>query len=237
MNGSILGTNQWSPSSKCRTSAVPLILVIVLFGAATPAGQPFWESKEWRLWSRTQTYEMLGELGTGSPWVSLAGDVTNGNGFSISTNTLIQVRSALPIRFALVRQKQFKAKYDKLSAPEKLAFDEQVQSDLNQDMGDRVIFRIRTSQHGQGKYAPALGARPPDPVYLILSDGTRINALSVEAVQGSVTSEFDAVFPRSVNGQSIFKVTDKRVTFECRTCDSPLEFSPPRMIFRGKLEY
>jgi hypothetical protein len=90
---------------------------------AVPAhSQKVWEKKPYTEWSRG---EALGIL-TDSPWAQLRFEKV----YTSETTTTIMLHSALPIRQALVRDKQIFLNYHKFSAADKSRFDSEVREFL-----------------------------------------------------------------------------------------------------------
>ncbi len=105
--------------------------------------QQFWESKPYQNWSPAEAEKMLRD----SPWarrvtlssVTLPGATRSGRGITDRGNApandgiersdrpnltyTVQLRSAMPVRQAVVRQKQLASKYDKMALEQRAAFD------------------------------------------------------------------------------------------------------------------
>src|SRR4051812_14010396 len=105
-----------------------LILLIVVLSLPTLADD-FWQKQPYQKWSKADTTKML----TDSPWTqhtTVSGDVSSGRDFSgtrsMATDAehqsapyvryTAQLRSALPLRQAVVRQRQLDERYDSLAA-------------------------------------------------------------------------------------------------------------------------
>ncbi|MBO0910726.1 MAG: hypothetical protein J2P13_02940 [Acidobacteria bacterium] len=127
----------------------PLILFCLAVPLAAWAGD-FWVKKPYQSWSADEAQTMLGE----SPWattLTLAG-IQNVAGTGASpggemednpkVTYTIQFRSALPIRQAQVRSSEINAHYDKMSAPQRTAFDANVTKFLSASFPDRIIVAV-----------------------------------------------------------------------------------------------
>jgi hypothetical protein len=83
-------------------------------------GQKVWEKKPSQQWSNFEITKILID----SPWGKIEKD------YDSSYPVNIRLLSALPIRQALVRQKQLRLNYDKLTTAEKAKFDSEVKDFL-----------------------------------------------------------------------------------------------------------
>lgn len=112
-----------------RISHARLVLLAVVLGCATmlPAlrvrGQ--WDKKPFRQWTSEEAEAVLIE----SPWAQTVNPAAVVGGLSTDTAVsgapvIIRLRSALPVRQALARLRETKAKYDKMSDKDKAGIDE-----------------------------------------------------------------------------------------------------------------
>jgi hypothetical protein len=107
-------------------SLVSLVLM-VLFAVSIVLGQDLWRSKSYLKWTKEDIIKIISD----SPWAQVReveADTTNTGGLP---NVTIRLRSARPIREALVRLRQIEEHYDQM--------DEKMQSELDQ----RVIGTLR----------------------------------------------------------------------------------------------
>jgi hypothetical protein len=91
------------------------VLIIALVGLA--ATQEVWE-QPYQNWTKKDIEKIAGD----SPWAQTK-QAENTLGYSTYAAVTLRLRSALPIRQALLRLKQLDAKYDKMNANERAAFD------------------------------------------------------------------------------------------------------------------
>ena len=103
---------------------LPLLLMLLLVCTAPAWGQGVWE-KPYQQWTMTEVEQLLRD----SPWAQIRdkGAYFEQSETAIANSSesiLIYLRSALPVRQALARLRQLKAKYDKLSDSDKKAIDE-----------------------------------------------------------------------------------------------------------------
>lgn len=106
-----------------------LLLALAAAAAAVPTrparAQAAWEQKPYTQWTMAEVEAILGD----SPWAqtdtrsSGAGGSTALSGPVGGGYVNVRLRSALPVRQALVRLRQLKAKYDQMSPSDRAAFD------------------------------------------------------------------------------------------------------------------
>jgi hypothetical protein len=101
---------------------MPLVYLLAAFCLSAAAyGQQVWE-RPYQQWSKKEAQLILND----SPWAkSYSVEVATGDNLNrvVMPSTIARLRSALPIRQALLRLKQLGTKYDKLSAEKKAKFD------------------------------------------------------------------------------------------------------------------
>ena len=107
---------------------VSATLAMSLF-ASVLAQEDGWQKTPYQEWTLRDTEKLL----TDSPWAQTRSKgigLTGASGDQPSVNlsvdpeaVTLRLRSALPVRQALLRMRQIKAKYDRMSASEKAAFD------------------------------------------------------------------------------------------------------------------
>jgi hypothetical protein len=219
-----------------------------------------WMAKDWTQWDSWDCYFVLND----SPWAlkdfgSLA---AGGDGGFI--NTVIQLRSALPIRQALVRQLQLQKRYDHMNAQKKQEYDQQSSADLAV-RSDRnlvvVIYNSSTEPPAADHPITPLGPFSARQAALQVSSGTLILPIQINKVKYMTTSidetmnQFECIFPRTINGRDLFTKTDSSMTLklgaplivdkktnkvELRDFqDSGFEytFKFSDLMYKGKLEY
>ncbi|MET0626400.1 MAG: hypothetical protein ABW250_25930 [Pyrinomonadaceae bacterium] len=109
------------------TSALALAATLVC-AAGARAQKEEWQGKPFREWTEKEARKVL----TDSPWartVAHSGPMVNFTGGTGDTPTpdkvyVARLRSALPIRQAILRLRQIKDKYDSMSDKDKAKFDE-----------------------------------------------------------------------------------------------------------------
>ncbi|HEV2828177.1 MAG TPA: hypothetical protein VGW76_11305 [Pyrinomonadaceae bacterium] len=175
--------------STYRIFVQPAIALILTGGALLVSAQTYGIDSSYDRWSRAQAEKVLND----SPWVSnqevrikregqaqrVAGappsmikDETNsvasgGTDFPIDFIFTLRLRSAMPIREALVRLKQLDAKYDAMDEKQKAAFDAKVKGLLDCPACENnyvitLSSKSRNSPGADAVYSTFKGARIDD---------------------------------------------------------------------------
>lgn len=200
-----------------------VVSALFLVGLSALPAAEFWESKTYYEWTNKECAKLL----TDSPWAwELKIQATGNLGSSDATggqqfvSYLIQLRSALPIRQAIVRQAQILNKYDGLSNEQKQAFDKSTEAFLNADYGDKVVVNVAYYTNIQRldlDLARAWQAQTMEvlknSVFLYAGKGDKARLLDFKVTQGA-QREFMLVFPRQVEGKPILTEQDKSLTLE-----------------------
>ncbi len=135
----------------CATAAI-----VGLASLAAPASR--WDDKDWRQWSLSDCDVILNS----SPW---AVNKLNNRGAttlvqhgraveSDYTSTTVQIRSAMVIRLALVREWQIQHNYDKMDPAQRPAFDQQTNLCLSQSYADRIVVRVASGRYMSHSLGP-----------------------------------------------------------------------------------
>jgi hypothetical protein len=236
-----------------RAAAMLLLL-------AVPAqGQEFWEKLPYQEWTREQCLKMLRD----SPWsktftISTVkqdrfGQPTKGESRQTEQHVYYyaQLRSALPVRQAVVRQAQIEEKYEKMNDAERRAFDVSADRYLRAQYDDIIVHVDYASdvEFFERDLAVHWQTRPPGEilnasVYLTTSRGARIAPKDFKTERGSGRA-FEFIFPREVNGEPLVTadVTSIRVEFpnpqirDLNDQRTAFEFRVDKMKFRGATVY
>jgi len=235
------------------------ILTVFALAVLTAGAEDFWVKKDWKQWTPQECKKLLED----SPWarrvlvenetdVSHVPSATQGASIDKSSaglnigageiNYVVQIRSAAPIRQALIRQQQAAKGYDKMSDADKKAFDAQMEQ-LYNSPGDPITVHVRYYANREQLSAyldNAWKSLPADTVpadmIMITSAGAKVTPLTYVADAGG-GPEFDLTFPRTAFGQGLksFKLQipnpalgdfgSKKVT---------AEFKTDKMTFEGK---
>jgi hypothetical protein len=204
-----------------------LVTLLLVFAFTSSAADDFWVNKNWKSWSKEECAKIL----SNSPWAKTW--ISPGN--KSQEVFEIQLRSALPIRQALVRLQQFEQKYDKLDDTKRAAFDAQANRILESkyeqlilihvdygktqftENGDELAMFLRGSLTAFPEGATGLAPR------LVTETGDRVQPLSVET-KNKLSYEFDLVFPRVKDGAPVIK--DGTKTFNIQFLTPTNNFTP-----------
>lgn len=89
--------------------------------------QDFWTQKPYKQWTKGEIVKIISD----SPWAQVREVEADTNSAGSVPSVTIRLRSAMPIRQALVRLRQIEAKYDKMNEENRAAFDRQVKGILD----------------------------------------------------------------------------------------------------------
>jgi len=209
-----------------------LLPIFFWVAAVAGSGDRFWEKKSYRTWSKEECLQLLQK----SPWATSSTETTvviMGKGIDgkfdmpsgINPNDSsqpyikyqVQIRSAMPIRQALVRQEQIEQKYDKLSSQQREFVDKQVEAFLSADLSDIVVmtvtyttnyqpFELDLSHYWQSQTTNSL----KNDVNLIDSNGNRFPLLRYDPlIRG-----FQITFPRRFEDRQTQVSPDKSLKLE-----------------------
>jgi hypothetical protein len=249
---------RFSSSAPSAIKKLPVFLLPVLFLAVVPAilGKDFWEKKEYKEWSEKDCRKML----QNSPWSKdytlqdvqiMSNDRTRSNEQQPFVKYQVQLRSALPVRQAMVRMMAIAQKYDDLAPEQKQQFDKSAESFLAQDLSQAVVVYVtyatnsqpidlELARHWQSQTVDLL----KNEVFLRGSKGDQVPLAQFAAAQGGERA-FQFIFPRQVNGQEILSPNDKELKLEfpypragsIAAGKAFLEFKTKKMQIDGKLMY
>jgi len=237
-----------------------VILVMSLAVVALHADD-FWVKKKWQDWSKDDCNKMLRD----SPWSRKWSQSLSNNGPGLPSTTgganagtagdavneidyYAQIRSALPLREAIVRQFQIGAKYDKMTPEQKKSFDAQADAILNRDYSSAIVVHFvyetsaRTFAERLSEYWQTIPTdAPPPAVYLINQRGDHIRPERYIAPRAG-GYEFEMIFPRVVNNEPVVREGDKTIEVQFQepviyTFPSDLanfEFRIDKMTWDGK---
>jgi hypothetical protein len=214
---------------KLRVPVLVAALVVWVCGA-TVAHAQFWEKKDWKTWSKGDCEKLLKD----SPWArpfensiyreGATGLGTGTGGFHgenrASLQYFVQLRSALPIRQAIIRLAMIENKYDKMSEQDRKAFDERAQEYLNQSFANRIVVHVtyKTNLQEIDRYLAEYWQQAAPNVIPTTGDiigpkGDRVRPVRfISEVGGS--REFELIFPREMNGETYINEVDKGFSIE-----------------------
>ena len=184
-------------------------LVAASGGAQTPKNEPPWVAKDWTTWTAEDCRAVL----VSSPWVQ---SVSVGGDYGPVLDTSVRIVSALPIRQALLRQKQLDKNYDKMNAAKKQEFDQEHATDLSDPGEDKIIVEISNDSVWSPYASDIPGnvyidekAAPMAQAAIQRSDGVLVPPISTKVVKnGEYENDCQYVFPGIVDGKPIFTSSD-----------------------------
>jgi hypothetical protein len=206
------------------------------------SGNEFWEKKDYGQWTQRECKKML----ENSPWAKM---------FGLSSSSLgsvygyqIQIRSALPIRQALVRQMQINDNYERLSTEQRQEYDKRTDEYLSATFDD-IIMHVEAPN--PANYWPKQTTETlRNSTFLIPSKNEKIPLLKFEILR-SYPFEFLFIFPRQYKGRQVIGENDKSLSLEFLYPKSQamqaipvsqleralIEFKLDRMLINGEIEY
>jgi hypothetical protein len=205
-----------------------VVLSLVLCGClGAGQGKEFWEKKEYRQWTERECRKLLED----SPWArsyTLSQVVIEPLSTPSSERAreahpqiryLVQLRSAWPIRQALVRLAQIGQAYDRLPPDQQRAFDEKAESFLRRDFSDIVLVHVSylanvmVDQRDLERYwRMQTTERLKNFVYLISGGGEKVPLLTYEAAMDR--PEFQFIFPRRFRDRPVATAEEKTLAVE-----------------------
>jgi|CZKC01.1.fsa_nt_gi hypothetical protein len=223
-----------------------LAAAIALLAVLTANATDFWLTKDWRQWSKGDCENLLAE----SPWVhTWRGGGPAGDQLAFA----VQLRSALPIRQAIVRQLQFDQKYENMTDAQRTTFDAQATQILNRNYDDAILVHVDYSKGLGAPYLPfAWFPTHSDTAILdpslVTDDGTRISSSRFDS---KTNYTFDLIFPRTKDGVPLIKDGQKhfsiqfhspQITNNSQGITVParnvgVEFDLGKMTIDGKISY
>jgi hypothetical protein len=204
------------------------VLAIIGVSVVCVRADDVWTNKDWRQWSKDEVRVVLhdspwckrwakGEATTSAalPSVSGAGKEGAAGEDRPELDYYLQIRSALPVREAVIRDVQIQNGYDTMPAAQKKSFDDQATPFLDRRYDDVIVVHVLYSSNIQAferQLAEYWQNIPPEKIpeelFLINEREQRIAPIRFTSKKGGAY-EFDLAFPRTVNGDPIIHDTDK----------------------------
>jgi hypothetical protein len=218
-----------------RTLRAAVVLTLL---ASSASAQQFWEKKKYENWSKDECRRVLEQ----SPWAqkysisvpifaaaarsgSTTGrsgqDVTGTAGASTLDVTYItQLRSALPMRKAVVQQALLQAMSQHPSIEQMQAMHNKADAFISAPIADIVLVHFiygsndQNIDRGLARYWQQQTLETvKDSFTLIGSNGHRVAPLRFEALSGA-GREFAVTFPRTIDGEPIIGPADQALVVE-----------------------
>ena len=233
-------TGKWRPR-------IALIAVLTLFICSVgEAGENDWFKKPFKKWTKSEALQMLND----SPWARTQ-EVRNSYGVSqpMDFKFTARLRSALPVRQALVRLKQIEARYDTMNEKERADFDAKTKGLLECPAcaNNYVVSLSSRSENSPGwdlvyrSYSHMTLTLLEPNVFLGNERGERRQI--IHFLQPRAAGE-EALFffPRfDANGRALFGIPDKKVLFYLnpQTADSVknFEFEVSKLVADGQVMF
>jgi hypothetical protein len=204
------------------------VLVLLSVSAAGLCAGEVWVDKDWNVWSKDEVKVVLhdspwsrhwakGQVNTSAavPGVSGAGREGAAGENAPRIDYYLQIRSAMPVREAVIRDAQLDHSYDSMPDAQKKSFDAQSAQFLNRVYSDVIDLHVLYSSNietFERQLADHWQNIRPDSVpvdfYLINERGDRFSPVHFNSPKGGAY-EFDMAFPRVVNGEPIIHPEDK----------------------------
>ena len=242
---------------KARNISLALLALGVCAAAAFAQG--FWDKKEWRSWSKEECKKMQED----SPWAQKwyrthvaqdrFGRPTGGDTRETEQQIfyIIQLRSALPVRQAFIRDILIR-NYSKMSADQKKNFDESAEAFLSRKYDDVIVVHVLYGTNVQNDEREMMrfwqtsypeGTVPME-AFLSTGAGKRVGPIKYVAAKGAGL-EFELFFPRLLNGEPIITPDVKTISVEFQHPNIGLEgaarvfqeFKTEKMTVNGTVVY
>lgn len=235
-----------------------LALLTLCVGVAAAFAQGFWDKKEWRSWSKEECRKMQED----SPWAQKwyrthvaqdrFGQPTKGDARETEQQIfyIIQLRSALPVRQAFIRDILIRD-YDKMGADQKKNFDASAEAFLARKYDDVIVVHVLYGTNIQNDERELMkfwqgipeGTVPME-AFLSTGTGKRVAPVKYVAAKGAGL-EFELIFPRLVNGEPIITPDVKSISVEFQhpnigpegTARVFQEFKTEKMTVNGTVVY
>jgi hypothetical protein len=188
-----------------------IVAILSAYAVSGPKKDPPWVEKDWTQWNTNDVWDVLNR----SPW-GFSSEFDNGS--QKDTNSF-QLRSALPIREALLRELQTQNHYDKMIPQEKQAFDLKHADEIKETDDDPILYFLGNGAHVDpvptGElYPPVEPAIEPPAIALQLSDGTLVMPSQITVLHYDLSEkDYQFTFPRRINGRPVVAASDKYLSF------------------------
>src|SRR5438128_185738 len=134
-----------------------LLTLLLLACAVWAQSKDFWEKKDYRQWTEKECRKLLDD----SPWTDsysisqiffdrVVNDTTDRERqANPKIEYKVQIRSALPVRQAIIRLSQINAKYDRLSEEQRKGFDQNAEKFLARRDPDPIVMHVNYAATAQ----------------------------------------------------------------------------------------
>jgi hypothetical protein len=250
---------------------ITVLLAAALLAALTVQATDFWLTKDWRQWSKDECARILvespwahvwrGQLQTQAPISQPPRTQQNTNPAPLLNSPAqnppvpanpaedgyaVQLRSALPIREAIVRQLEIAQQYNQKTDAQRKAFDAAAGQILNTSYDKTILVRLYSSKDNPGLRSQQVKNLQ---AMIVTEDGQQITPTQVDA-DPMTPDAIDLYFPRLINGAPAVKDGHKQFSFQFQTpqyLDTKgvnvmprrvtINFDLSKMLVEGKLTY
>jgi hypothetical protein len=228
-----------------------VLLLLASVGAAQ--GSDYWQKKDYRQWTERECRKLLED----SPWANIhtvsqifidpihADSTSRERQSNPKIVYRVQIRSATPVRQALVRLSQIDAKYDEMTEDARKAFDQNAEKVLSANNAQFVVMHVNYTSNVQNDdrelaryWHSQTTERLKNSVFLIVGGGVKVPLSTYKPGEGA-SREFQFVFPREYNGRPFIGPGDKTLKLEfnhpnIRGAERVLiEFKVEKMMMQG----
>lgn len=237
------------------------LLTIVLTTASFAQGP--WVKKDWKQWSRDDCKKVLEDSPWAQRWTQSDAKMANfatrtrgtsgvGSESELGVYYVVQFRSALPVREAVVRQVLIANQYDLAEPEKKEAMRKQTDGFLNRSYDDVIVVHVTYGSNvqeynrdlatfWQTRYSE--GTVPQD-AFLNGPRGQKVAPVRMISPKGGA-QEFELIFPRMVEGKPLLEPDDKTLSVEfiapsvgsVNSSRVFMEFKVDKMVLNGQLIY
>jgi hypothetical protein len=234
-------------------------MIVLACGVISAQSKDFWQTKDYREWNEKECKKLLED----SPWAqeysftrTLIEPLQRATGERAGENKpqlryLAQLRSALPIRQALIRMRQIANKYEQMTTEQQREFDQRAATLLTADFTETIAAHLNYGSnvalydHEMANYWQAQTTEKlKNSTFLIGPKGQKIPPQRF-IVGAGAGREFTFYFPRTYEGQPLVGPPDKTIKLEFvhpRIGDQGesrvlLEFKVEKMIFHQTIVY
>lgn len=217
-----------------RLTTISLVTLLSVIAAAQ--SKDFWQTKDYKQWTEKECKKLL----ENSPWASEyslkqvfietlqspslpGGQPAAGERERAPSSRMgyqVQLRSALPIRQAMVRQQMITEKYDQAPPEKKQELDERAVKFLSADFNETVMVHVRYNASVQvydRELANYWHSQTTETIknstFLTAGNGQKIQPTRYTASTGA-GREFQLIFQRQINGQPVIGPKDKSIKVE-----------------------
>jgi hypothetical protein len=160
--------------------------------------------QDWKRWTAEDCELVLNY----SNWA-----IPSGMAGTLSGGLVVQLRSALPVREALLRQLQLKKHYDTMAPQGKLAFDKKNPPKMAESENDPILLYVEHDVSYSGRHGNAESVDSSQQAALELADGTLVMPIKTESLGWVDAIKILYSFPRAINGKPVLTRDDQKLNF------------------------